>query len=103
MSAIKSKNISDYQTADIADLRQDRPLPCDVYLYFEQNDHLILWQMKDYVFAEGSFEKYLAKGLKKVWVYKDDVSMFEEYIAPALMDAVLEPVNGNAPLPEPAD
>ncbi len=103
MSALKSKNIFDYRTADIADLRQDRPLPCDIYLYFEQNEHLMLWQMKDYTFTPEAFAKYLDKGLKKVWVYKDDVPLFEEYLSPALMDPVLEPANGNAPLPEPAD
>jgi HD-GYP domain-containing protein (c-di-GMP phosphodiesterase class II) len=103
VSSLKSKNIFDYRTADIADLRIDRPLPCDVYLYFEQNDHLILWQSQDYIFPEGSFEKYLAKGLKKVWVFKDDVPLFEEYLSPALMDPVLEPANDNAPLPDPAD
>jgi HD-GYP domain-containing protein (c-di-GMP phosphodiesterase class II) len=81
-----NKNIKDYRTAHIMDLRTDRPLPCDVFLYFERNQHLVLWKKKDFMFEKGGLEPYLDKGLRKVWIHRNDALDFEKYLAPALLD-----------------
>jgi len=88
MNAPVSKNIEDYRTAEIENLRVDRPLPCDVFLYFEKNNHLLLWKTTGFVFPEGSLNDYIAKGLKKVWIHKDDTDAFQMYLAPARLDPV---------------
>jgi HD-GYP domain-containing protein (c-di-GMP phosphodiesterase class II) len=95
--ASRSTNIQDYRTANIEDLKADRPLPCDIFLYFEQNKHLLLWQKKDYTFPPGGFEKYLSKGLKKVWIYGEDAEVFQAYLSPAVLDAIEIPTLEDKP------
>jgi len=96
----KPKDILEYRTTDIDHLRDDRPLPCDIFLYFEKNKHLLLWKPTGFVFPEGSVDDYITKGLKKVWVHKSDIDAFKMYLAPNLVDAlpgepVLEVVESN--------
>jgi HD-GYP domain-containing protein (c-di-GMP phosphodiesterase class II) len=101
MSTPNATALDDYRTTDIDHLRVDRPLPCDVFLYFEKNQHLLLWKTTGFVFPEGSLDGYIAKGLKKVWVHKNDIEAFQMYLAPERLDPLPgEPVLEAAPVTE---
>src|SRR5690606_12655026 len=68
-----------YFTAEFNLLKPNTRIPFGIHLYFQQNQHLILWR-KDGEFVSGPFlEKYFDRGLKQIWIHQDDRKAFERY------------------------
>ncbi|MCM2279516.1 MAG: HD domain-containing protein [Oligoflexia bacterium] len=78
----KSRNIEDFVSGNLADLKAGEPLPCDIHLYFPQSMHLMLWRTAGDLVTDAFLEKNRAKGIEKFWVYRGDSERYEAYVNP---------------------
>ena len=116
---LKSKDIADYFEAKLSDLRPGETLPFAIYLYFSENRHIIVWKREGDIPTDGFLDKYLSRGMQKMWVHRDDTDAYFKYLNltekseaeseaesgaeyEADSEAKLEPVPALAPEPMPA-
>ena len=77
---IPSKKISDYFEIQTDQIRDESPLPFDLYLYFKSNDHVLMLARRG-----AEFDQPLRERMKKfgrVWLHSADAEAWRHYIAP---------------------
>jgi len=77
---MRSREILDYVEVEFDVFRPDRAVLFDVFLYFVQNNHLMLWLKNGELVRRSFIDKYRDRGLKNVWIHKEDRELFEQYI-----------------------
>lgn len=77
---LKSKNISDYFSANLSDLIADRTLPFEIHLYFPQNQHILIWLRTGDTPTADFLEKYASRGLNKIWIHFTEKEAFALYL-----------------------
>jgi hypothetical protein len=73
------RNIADYFDAPFTVLRPGIPLTCNIHIYFQINNHIILWHRAGDIPQEGVLQTYLTRGLERIWVHKNDEEAFNRY------------------------
>lgn len=81
---LKSKSISDFEEARIAALRPDETLPVALHLYFQANDHIMVFLPAGVILSKEQLARYKERGLETVWVHKSDWNAFQNYLMPPL-------------------
>lgn len=77
---LRSKEIKDYFEVEFSKIRKDLPLPFEVYLYFSHNRHIMLWIKREESPSPAFIEKYTQRGIRFIWIHKDDRSLYEQYL-----------------------
>jgi HD-GYP domain-containing protein (c-di-GMP phosphodiesterase class II) len=80
---LRSKQISDYIEADLKELLPGTKLPVDVHLYFTSNRHILVWRKAGEVIGQTLLAKYKKRGMRKLWVHRDDEDKWRAYLAQA--------------------
>jgi HD-GYP domain-containing protein (c-di-GMP phosphodiesterase class II) len=97
---LKSKNIEDYFQAKLSDIKPGVTITFDMYLFFQQNRHLMLWRTKADPITDNFIDKYKSRGLQTVWIHKDDTEEYYRYLRPDFA-APKKPKLEKVPEPEP--
>jgi HD-GYP domain-containing protein (c-di-GMP phosphodiesterase class II) len=88
---LRSKLIHDYQEARLTDLKPGSLVPFDLHLYFSANRHILIWRKGGEILSDGFLKKYLSRGMRNVWIHRDDLELWNRYIgSPAPSE---EPIN----------
>ncbi|MEK6578768.1 MAG: HD domain-containing phosphohydrolase [Bdellovibrionota bacterium] len=96
---LKSKAFDDYFEIPFESLKPGEPLPFNLYLLFQRNRHLLLWKGMHEVISIAFMARYADRGVRKVYLHKDDVELFRIYSASTILPENLpEPA---APVPGP--
>jgi HD-GYP domain-containing protein (c-di-GMP phosphodiesterase class II) len=83
---LKSKNIEDYFQANLSEIKPGASITFDMYLFFQQNRHLMLWRKKADPITDVFIDKYKARGLQTVWIHKDDTDEYYRYLRPEFVN-----------------
>lgn len=100
---LKSKAYDDYFEVPFESLKPNEPLPFNVYLFFPRNRHILLWRSVQELVTITFMAKYVERGVKKVFLHKEDSELFRIYQAPTLSaenttePSVLPPTPGDVP------
>lgn len=92
----RSKNIEDYFSASLNDLRPGETLSFDIHLYFPQNRHLMLWRSTGETLSIGFLEKYRAKGIETFYVHREDSDAYYRYTNPVSEEQLATEVDAAA-------
>ncbi len=79
---LKSKNIEDYFQAKLSEIKPGDAITFDMYLFFQQNRHLMLWKKRTESLTDSFIDKYKMRGLETVWIHKDDTDEYYRYLNP---------------------
>jgi HD-GYP domain-containing protein (c-di-GMP phosphodiesterase class II) len=105
---LRSKKIGDYIEAKLEDLRPGTKIPVDLHLHFSANRHILLWRKRDEKLSDKFIAKYRKRGMKKLWIHRDDEELWRKYLSdgPATEPGVPAEEPAAAPAsgqPEPAE
>jgi hypothetical protein len=103
MRSIPSKDIKDYFEAKLSDIKAEVELPFGIFLYFEMNSHLILWRARGDSPSTAFLEKYVSRGLDRIWIHSSDAEAFAAYTRPAVATDTSSAENDNSPFELPPD
>jgi HD-GYP domain-containing protein (c-di-GMP phosphodiesterase class II) len=99
---LRSKDIADYIEARLSDIRPDDALGFDIYLYFIRNHHILLWKQKGEIITDGFIDKYLSRGVVKIWIHKEDEAAFRRYLNPHVAEPQVPSTPAEEQIPEEA-
>src|SRR4051812_19599223 len=81
MSAAKQivQDKSQYFEVPLSVIRANVKLEMDLYLYFSQNAHFLLWKKRGETPTPDFLEKYRKRSLKSVWVHLSEKDALDAY------------------------
>lgn len=86
---LKSKEIGDFVSTEVAELRPDEPIPADLHLFFKSSNHVLVWRPAGTVLTAENIENHLSKGIHSVWVHRTEWETFHQYLKPRPPEEVL--------------
>jgi len=88
---LRSKDIAHYFSIPLNTLKPGKAITFDLHLYFQQNQHIMIWQRNGEVPTGDFISRYEAKGIHDVWIHQDDRGAYEEYLKDEPAVDALEP------------
>ncbi|MGE0616900.1 MAG: HD-GYP domain-containing protein [Bacteriovoracia bacterium] len=77
---LRSKNIQDYFSVPFAGLTPDTVITFDLHLYFQMNQHIVLWKPEGDYLTAPFFTRYTEKGLQQCWIHNSQRGAYELYL-----------------------
>jgi putative nucleotidyltransferase with HDIG domain len=89
----KSKDIQAYFKAALSQIKPGVVIPFDIHLYFRRNGHILVLRKKGQIPTKEFLANYVTKGIKEVWIHRDDTAAYKAYVSVTLAKQAETPSN----------
>ncbi len=78
---MKSRDIRDYFSIELGNIKPFVPITFDIYLYFESNNHVLLWRKEGFSPTDEFIADYSKRGIQKIWIHHSEKEAYLAYLS----------------------